>query len=625
MELLRFAAVLARRRFLVGESIALFTLVAVLVALLAPRTYTASARVLIAPSDTTASILTDLDLAEIASGMTSASKDIENHIALATTRPILEEVIWRLQLRDESGRLYAAHDLLAPTLFARFVAQPSVTVTSQQGTHLLVFTASAPDPETARLLADSVVLVAIETTEAHAQAESRHAREFVETQLGLVKTEFDHALEQIADAENKQAVIDLQSEMDAAIGRLSSLLLTYENNAAAVEETRARRDANRARGAPSGELDSQLAGLEEKGRELDSAVERMTVAFGQYPDKMRSLTQLQLAADAAQGVYEALSKQRYQIAVAEQMTLSDLQLVEGAQAPTRPSFPRPWFLLATGVLFGAMVGIGSALLLEYVDDTVKTPEDLALVWDARSLGVVPRFEGGATIDARPLTDPLAESWRTIRNALSDAGRDKPLVRVAVTSAMAGDGKSTCAWNLAVSFAREGKRVLLVDGDLRRPSLHRHVGVANGVGLTSVLLGEATLDEAIEPTTVACLSLLPSGPPTSDPARLVESLRLRQLLLDVEKTCDVAIVDTPPLLVVNDALVIARAVDGLVVVVESGKTSRRQIAELASRLAGAAIAPLGVVLNKVPLQALGYRPYLSARSEDGPREQTGGAA
>ncbi len=100
MELLRLAAVLARRRFVVVESMALFTLVAVLVALFAPRTYTASARVLIAASDTTASILTDLDLAEIATGMTAASKDIENHIALATTRPVLEEVIWRLQLRD---------------------------------------------------------------------------------------------------------------------------------------------------------------------------------------------------------------------------------------------------------------------------------------------------------------------------------------------------------------------------------------------------------------------------------------------------------------------------------------------------------------------------------------------
>ncbi len=243
---------------------------------------------------------------------------------------------------------------------------------------------------------------------------------------------------------------------------------------------------------------------------------RMTEAFGQYPDKMRSLTQLQLAADAAQGVYEALSKQRYQIAVAEQMTLSDLQLVETAQAPARPSFPRPWFQIAMGLLCGALVGVGSALLLEYVDDSIKTPEDLAAVSEARPLGVVPRFEGGAWIDGRPVTDPLAESWRTIRNELSQTGRDKPLVRIAVTSPMAGDGKSTSAWNLAVSYAREGKRVLLVDGDLRRPSLHRHVGDDNAKGLTTVLLGEATLADVVKPTAVPGLSLLRERAPDERP-------------------------------------------------------------------------------------------------------------
>jgi capsular exopolysaccharide synthesis family protein len=521
MELLRLAAVLARRRFVVLESLALFTLVAVLVVLFAPRTYTASARVLIAPSDTTASILTDLDLAEIATGMTAASKDIENHIALATTRPVLDEVIWRLQLRDASGRLHDAHEILSPSLLARFRAQPSVTVSPQQGTHLLVFTAKAPDPETARLLADTLVAVAIETTGAHAQDESRRARERVESQLGVVKSEIDQD--------------------------------------------------------PSAESD---------------------------------------ASDPAQGVYETLEKQRYQIAVAEQIRLSDLQLVEAAGTPARPSFPRPAFQIAMGIFVGLLVGVGSALLLEYVDDSVKTPEDLAAVSDAPPLGVVPRFEGDATIDARPLTDPLAESWRTIRNAAMHARRIEPLVRIAVSSPMPGDGKSTCAWNLAVSFAREGKRVLLIDGDLRRPSLHRRIGDANDTGLTRVLLGDATLADAVKPTAVPGLSLLPSGPSTPDPARLVESLRLRQLLLDVEETCDVAIIDTPPLLAVNDAVVIARAVDGLVLIVESGKTSRRQLAEACARLARAEIAPLGLVLNKVPLEALGYRPYLSARRAGG---------
>jgi capsular exopolysaccharide synthesis family protein len=213
---------------------------------------------------------------------------------------------------------------------------------------------------------------------------------------------------------------------------------------------------------------------------------------------------------------------------------------------------------------------------------------------------------------RPATDPLTESYRTIRNSMVFASVDTPVQLLAVTSAVPGEGKSTVASNLAMSFAREGRRTLLVDCDLRRPTQHRLFGtVSNHVGITDVLSGATEASNAIQGTPVEGLSLLSSGQTPDDPGRLIESLRLRQLLLDLRKGFDVVVVDTPPVLVVNDALVIARAVDGLAVVIESGKTSRKLVSDLKGQCEGAGIEPLGVIVNKMDFFSTGYGAYMKA--------------
>lgn len=229
------------------------------------------------------------------------------------------------------------------------------------------------------------------------------------------------------------------------------------------------------------------------------------------------------------------------------------------------------------------------------------------------MGIVPNQRDGApTIADRTATDPLTESYRTIRNSLVFASVDKPVQLLAVTSAVPGEGKSTVASNLAVSFAAEGKRTVLVDCDLRRPSQHRlYPSVSNHLGLTDVLSGQVETQKAIQETPVTGLSLLTSGKLPDDPGRLIESLRLRQLLLDLRRNFDVVVVDTPPVLVVNDALIIARAVDGIAIVVESGKTSRKLVSDLRGQCEGAGIEPLGVIVNKMDFFTTGYGAYMRA--------------
>ncbi|NOY25542.1 MAG: polysaccharide biosynthesis tyrosine autokinase [Oligoflexia bacterium] len=694
MELLTLYNALLRRKWIIIQSVVLFTLAGVLLALLLPKNFRTSSRVLVSTSDSSLSILNDLGLGEIAAGL-SNTDDIENKISLATTRPVLDEVIWRLQLRDDAGKLYSSDELLVAGTFGELEAKPNISVTQQQGTDLLVFEAMAGDPEEARLLADTTVDVAISASQQRARQDTRNARLFIEEQLVVVRSEFDRALQQIADAQARQQVIDLDSELKAAIARLSELMLAYEDNTAAIEETRAKlakqrayqgresvtqvaatttaqnhevaqlqdrladlrqeRDQELTQKTPEHPdikeldtliaqtekdlgtalqsqhvmdpgvqaLESQLAGLVQKGVAIDQSMQQTTAEFGTYPDKIRQMTQLKMAADAAETVYKSLEEQNYQIGVAESMLVSDMQLVEPALVPDRQYSPKLLVNTILGLLAGGVFGLGLAFLFEYVDDTVRTPEELGLVWEIPKLGVVPKFKltgESRVIDHLATTHPIAEAYRTIRNGLMYASLDKPLRLIAVTSAVPNEGKSTFTINMGISFASEGKHVLIVDCDLRRPTQHRNFPtVSNHRGLTDVLTGKITVAEAVQETGVANLAILSSGPTPADPARLIESLRLRQLLLDLRKQYDVVIVDTPPCLVVNDSIVIGRAVDGLIVVVESGSTSRKLVAEMRNRFDASGLEPTGIVLNKLDFVTGGYGYYYKAYRRYGGEE------
>ncbi len=686
MELLTLYTALLRRKWVILQAIILFTVGAVVLSLVLPKNFRASSRVVVSTSDTSLSILNDLGLGEIAAGL-SDSDDIQNKISLATTRPVLDEVIWRLQLRDDSGRLYTSEELLVPGTFGELLARPNIAVSQQQGTDLLIFEARAGDPELARLIADTVVEVAIQRSQQRARQDTRNARLFIEEQLVVVRREFDNALEQIADAQAAEEVIDLDSELKAAVARLSELMMAYEQNAAQIQEVRAKAATARAyqrmesvdkvsasttstnrevamlqermtelrqkrateltqkteehpdikhiddlMAETSADLDralqaqheldpavaqyeSQLAGLIRKGVEIDASIQKTTEQFSLYPDKMRRMAQLEMAADAAEEVYTSLQEQGYQVGVAESMLVSDMQLVEPAMAPERHYSPKLAVNSIFGLFAGCVFGFGLAFLFEYVDDTVRTPEELGEVWDVPKLGVIPQFKltgDRRVVDELATTHPIAEAYRTIRNGLMYASLDKPLRLIAVSSAVPSEGKSTFTVNLGISFAREGKRVLIVDCDLRRPAQHRNFPLtSNHVGLTDVLTGKTSFEDAVQETTVPNLLTLTSGPTPADPARLVESLRLRQLLLDFRKQYDVVIVDTPPCLVVNDSIVIARAVDGMILVVESGSTSRKLVSEMKNRFDVAGLEPVGVVLNKLDFVSSGYGYYYKA--------------
>ena len=300
----------------------------------------------------------------------------------------------------------------------------------------------------------------------------------------------------------------------------------------------------------------------------------------------------------------------------------DLIVVESATRPLKPVEspvqPRTLKSTALAAVAGAMLAVGMAFLLEYLDDTIKTPDDVSQALGLETLGAIarlPRRGGELVMTADPLS-PIAEAFRILRTNIRSSSVDRPLRTLLVTSPGPLEGKSITLANLAVAMAQAGLRVVAVDADLRRPRLHQLLGLdlreevtAERLwwGLSGALL-EGRTDGTLHPTEVEGLRVLPSGELPPNPAEMVGSQHMQKLLHELAQHVDVVLIDSPPVLPVADAAVLAQAVDGVLLVLDAGKT-RRQVARHAVeslRQVGANLA--GVVLNAVPTHKGSYYYY-----------------
>ena len=358
-------------------------------------------------------------------------------------------------------------------------------------------------------------------------------------------------------------------------------------------------------------FERELAALGAHLRSINADIDEHMSLLYAIPEKSLSQSQLELKYSVNQNLYSSLLEYLYQVGVAEAMTLSDIRLVEPATVPDidKPESPNIVLNGIMGIFLGLMFGLGLGFLVDYLDDTIKNQEE-AKEQGLTLLGSVPKFKRRESplISQRDPKEPLSESFRTVRNSLKFASLDKPINSLMITSSLANEGKTTTAVNLGISIAREGKEVLIMDTDLRMPGVHDLFGVSNSIGITTILAEEAGYGDAIKKTDIEGLSLLTSGPVPPDPGRMLESAKMRQLIKNLTEQYDIIVLDSPPVLIVNDAIVMANYVDSLILVLESGKTSRRALSQTRELLTQAKIQPNGVVLNKVKIGRGGYYYY-----------------
>ena len=257
-------------------------------------------------------------------------------------------------------------------------------------------------------------------------------------------------------------------------------------------------------------------------------------------------------------------------------------------------------------MLGLMLGVLVAFVLEFLDDTIKTPEDLEQHLRLALLGVVPNLRKGTVAEA--LADPrsaFSESYRSVRTALqfsTDRGVPKVLL---VTSPSAAEGKSTTALTLARNFAQLGKRVLLVEADLRNPSLHRVTGMRAEQGLSSLLAGAASISQVIRDTDDERLQVILAGPLPPNPAELLSGSRLLSMLTIAAEKYDQVIIDGPPVLGIADAPILSNVVSGTLLVVYSGKTRIKTAQSAIKRLAAARAHLIGGLLTHYDAKVAGY--------------------
>lgn len=303
-----------------------------------------------------------------------------------------------------------------------------------------------------------------------------------------------------------------------------------------------------------------------------------------------------------------------------------LNVVSGPTLNPVPVSPRKTLNIGLGVLLGLALGLAAAILREVLDNTVRSPQVLRTMSEAPVLGVIAADRGSRKsplIVDNHARSVRAEAFRQLRTNLQFIDAARPVGVLVVTSSIANEGKSTTAINLAVSFSDSGRRVLLIEADLRRPRVAEYLGLEGAVGLTNVLVGQAAIDDVLQPWGRGGLTVLPSGTIPPNPSELMGSPLMAELIIQLRKSFDMIIIDTPPVLPVTDAAVASRLVDGVVVVVRYGKTTRNQVSTALRSLTAVDARVLGTVLTMSPVKgAEAYSAYGYYEDDDRVELSTG---
>jgi non-specific protein-tyrosine kinase len=348
-------------------------------------------------------------------------------------------------------------------------------------------------------------------------------------------------------------------------------------------------------------LQAELANLDDEIAKIQSQIIDLRNTTGSGVEPMRAqldseLAQLRQSRASVMLTYE-------QLRVTEAQAVNNIVVVEPAIVPTVPIRPNTTSSTVLGGAVGLLLAVGLVFMLEYLDDTLKTPDDIAQHLGLTTLGTILRTRASernkSLVAIEQPKTPFAEAFRTLRTNIQFSSVDKPIKTVMVTSAGPGEGKSTLAANLAVVMAQSGLRTVLIDCDLRRPSIHKIFSLPNQQGITTALLHELTaLNGEVRSMPVEHLRVIPSGPIPPNPSELVGSRRMTQLLDTLAGENDFVIIDSPPALAVTDASILARKVDGVILVIESGATRRTLALKAKAQLEQVGAHVLGATLNKL---------------------------
>jgi capsular exopolysaccharide synthesis family protein len=608
------------------------------------------------------------------SALNDADQFLATQVKLIQSDSVLRPVVEKYGLQDVDSSLGKGVKLAdaeeAPVILKK------LKVTRPPNTYLLLISYRSTDPKLAANVANGVAHSYIAHTFNLRYKSSASLSDFMEKQIDELKAKMERSTAALAQFERELNVINPEEKTSILSARLLQLNTEFTNaQADRIRKEAAARSQNTetleaAQSSTQGEslrkLSEHLTEAQEKfaqvqaqfgvnhpeyrkaeiqvteiqrlvettrqniakrvGVEHREAISRETMlanAVGETKAEFDRLNarsfqyqQLKREAESDKKLYEELVTKIKEAGINANFQNSSISMADPARAPVKPVFPNVKMNLIFAFLFSGILGIGVALLLDVLDNTVRDPDELSRTMNTAVIGTLPsvkpwrknlspisvtgeynvlaKLDGGGHEPA----EGFAESIRTLRNSILLADFDGHLKSILVTSACPSEGKSTTAAYLAISNAQQGKKTLLIDGDLRRPSQHRRFGLPAGTGLSSILLGEIAWRDVVLPIPgTDNLEIITAGPASRRAADQVGA-GMTDLIDELSREYDLIILDSPPLLGFAEPLQMSTGVDGVLIVVRAGETNRKSLAAVISTLTRLRANVIGLVLNEV---------------------------
>lgn len=651
-----------------------------------PTTWTASARLLYEPNNVANSVLGSTGI----SFPMSWTNPVTTQLQLVKTRPNVEEVVKRLDLKDGTGKL------MDP---GRIMGGLSASVSSESDIIVIGYRSHSPDH--AIEIVNEVGKVFVERNKSYQQETARSTREFIEEQLtrtqkmlheaesklrifreqekiynmssyggqtagqlseidgDLIALEIDKkvAEERLADARRHVEITDptllmrmekleldpiyqqLKGRLGGLEGELRLARLKYTDDAPEIRDLESNLTKIKAavqvrvryvlgRGLDEDailigrtpteerymgkliEAQSELAAINAREKALGLRKGIFEERFLSLPEKEQRYAELVREQQAAEAAYSVFYKRMHEMRITEAMSLGTVRMIEEARhvVPHRQSFEKGFGLAC---LMGFVFGLGIALLVEFLDDRIRRPEEAENALELPILGLLPWVEGRQAAKRRLVVledprSPVTESYRALQTytRMVQADADQPQAFL-ITSPGPKEGKSTVAANLAITSAQLGKRTILVDTDLRAPCQHINFDLQNLVGIYDVVYENLPLDEAIQRTEIEHLDVLSTGPVPPDPVQTLHADRFKKLVERLRQDYDVIFFDSPPINLFTDAAVLGRQVDSVLLVVDVRSTTRQSTIQAKELLTKARLPLSGMIVKNTAHRASKY--------------------
>lgn len=674
MELKIILGILWRRKWVFIGIFLLILLTAIIVTALRPNIYKSSAKILINESQGELSFLSEMGMEDISHLNKMTEIDLESHIVIMTSKPVISKVISKLQLRNNQGNLYKENKILeSPFIISKIFPRPHLEV-SETGddTNILEISSTASEPFTSAYLANTLIDIYVKRNIQQRRAEFHDVSEFLDHQIKKVKSRFDQLLKEKEAFQIQNQILDVDKQISKLLDRQWSLYEQKQNLIQEIVEIRTKIKALKKDIQAEGPEKASMKALEENPRirelkkdltelflqrielstekrsshpeikalkhkieqikqelkqevslyeqtstelqnlklqltayqsglqEIKAQIDSFSKRLAEMPEKISMSSELKMKYDLVRERYSNMLEYKYLLGMVKSMIISSVQVISRAQIPDWDDPEEPSQAMSTilSLFLGLFLATFTALLVDYVDDSIKNPEELKNK-GLNYLGSVQKFKKGDKNLIKSINpkDPVCEAYRTIRNSLKYFLLDKPLRALAMTSSRQGEGKTLSSINLGISFTRENKRVLLIDTDLRNPQLKSYFDLDGQKGLTTFITGECSLKETIFPTDVEGLFVMSSGPVPPDPGKLLESEQMQNILLELQQDYDLIIMDLPPVFVAQDAIVMGQKADMLIYIVEAGNINEKGLDQALELIKQARLENTGFVLNK----------------------------